>query len=230
MLWIVMQLNLFSAQLWTSVHYPPWNSLFQVDWLKVTLMNQMSKSDFNGSTDSKSVSTKLIPSQRKTGELYTLTEHCSANSVQWTVNIAISHIRDEEPLSLKSFIYHPKSCPDKEIFNEPVYKILCLSSTPIKIDFVVTARFLCLWEAVCNCVFPAYTVLHCIVLMQRRIWPTCGLVSILLLSFVSSCRGSEDLPMIFVLGIAHPPTDDHISTIWSSHLTTALTAQKVRYW
>ena len=35
------------------------------------------------------------------------------------------------------------------------------------------------------------------------------------------------------MGIAHPPTDDHtdhISTIWSSHLTTALTAQKVRYW
>ena len=58
------------------------SSLFQVGWLKVTLMNQMSKSDFNGSTDSKSVSTKLIPSQRKTGELYTLTEHCSANSVQ----------------------------------------------------------------------------------------------------------------------------------------------------
>ena len=105
MLWIVMQLNLFSAQLWTSVHYPPWNSLFQVDWLKVTLMNQMSKSDFNGSTDSKSVSTKLIPSQRKTGELYTLTEHCSANSVQWTVNIAISHIRDEEPLSLLSLLF-----------------------------------------------------------------------------------------------------------------------------
>ena len=53
------------------------SSLFQVGWLKVTLMNQMSKSDFNGSTDSKSVSTKLIPSQRKTGELYTLTEQCS---------------------------------------------------------------------------------------------------------------------------------------------------------
>ena len=179
----------------------------------------MSKSDFNGSTDSKSVSTKLIPSQRKTGELYTLTEQCSANSVQWTVNIAISHIRDEEPLSLKSFIYHPKSCPDKEIFNEPVYKILFLSSTPIKIDFVVTARFLCLWEAVCNCVFPAYIVLHCIVLMQRRIWPTCGLVSILLLSFVSSCRGSEDLPMIGIC--AGHRSSSHRWSHWS-HLNNLI--------
>ena len=55
------------------------SSLFQVGWLKVNLMSQMSKSDFNGSTD---FSTELIPSQRKTGELYTLTEQCSANSVQ----------------------------------------------------------------------------------------------------------------------------------------------------
>ena len=61
------------------------SSLLQVGWLKVTLMNQMSKSDFNGSTDSKSVSTKLIPSQRKTGELYTLTEQFSVNTEQCSV-------------------------------------------------------------------------------------------------------------------------------------------------